>query len=355
MKILAISPACDNTKVALYENRDLIWIETQYYEPSDLEAFPNIIAQEDFRVGKIKELLDAKGERLNGIQAFAATGGMLHPVEGGTYLINVDMLQDLLSHKYGESPANLGAPLAMRLAGMAGSRYAYVVDPPVVDEMSEFAHITGFPEVSRWSVFHALNQRAVAHREAENLGKKPADCNFIVCHVDEAVSIGAHAGGKVVEVNDIANASGGMSLRRSGDLPPMALFDLCFSGKFSHRELKARLLEAGGFLGHLGTDDLEEVVRRIKAGDRKTIITFEAFIFQIIKQVGACAAVLGGRVDAIIITGGLAANEYICAQLSRRISWIAPVVAYPGDEEIQALVEGTLRVMLGAEEARTYA
>jgi butyrate kinase len=355
VKILAINPALDSTKIALYENYDPIWIEIQSYEASDLEKFPNIISQEDFRVEKLKELLESKGERLSEIQAFVSVGGRLHPIDGGTYLINIDMLQDLLGCEYGESPSNLGAALAIRLASIVGSRYTYVVDPPVVDEMSETAHITGLPEVSRRSVFNALNQRAVAYREAANLGKDITECNFIVCNLDDTVSIGAHSKGKVVDVNDTDNASGAMSLRQSGDIPPAALVDLCFSGRYTKEEIKARLLGSGGFMAHLGVDDFEKIVKQVRGGDRKSYLVFEAFIYNVAKHVGACAAVLKGEVDAILLTGKIAANEYFCMQLSNRIGWIGPVVAYPGEDDTLALVEGVMRVMRGIEEAKVYA
>jgi butyrate kinase len=355
MKILAICPAFESTKVALYENYDNLWTEVQGYSASELEQFPTIVSQEDFRLGKLRELLDMKGERVNDIRAFVATCGVLHPVEGGTYIINIDMLQDLSSCKYGMIPANLGAPLAMRLATAAGSRYAYVVDPPVVDEMSEAARLTGLPDISRWSVFHALNHRAVANREAVNLGKKIADCNFIVCHADYATSVAAHAGGRIIDVNDVDNASGCMSLCQSGDLPPVALANLCFSGKYTHEEITARLQRSGGLMAHLGTGDLGEIIKSANSGDRKTSLIYSAFLFQLTKQIGACAATLGGKVDSIILTGGLAQYEDFCVRLSTLVSWIGPVVAYPGEDEAQALVEGVIRVLKGEEEQKVYA
>jgi butyrate kinase len=355
VKILAICPAFESTKVALYENYDHLWTEIQSYNASELEQFPNIVSQEDFRFGKLRELIDSKGERLNDIRAFVATCGVLHPIEGGTYIININMLQDLSSCKYGIIPANLGAPLAMRLASAAGSRYAYVVDPPVVDEMSEAARLTGLPDVSRWSVFHALNHRAVANREAVRLGKKITDCNFVVCHVDYATSVAAHAGGKIIDVNDVDNASGCMSLRQSGDIPPIALVNLCFSGKYSQEELTDRLQRSGGLMAHLGTDDFEEIIRRAKSRDRKTLHTYNAFLFQLAKQIGASAAALGGNVDSIIVTGRLAQYEDFRVQLSDMVSWIAPVAAYPGEDETLALVEGTIRVLKGEEEQKVYA
>jgi butyrate kinase len=355
VKILAICPAYESTKVALYENYGLLWTEIQEYSAPELAEFPDLVSQEDFRFAKLKELLDSRAERLGDIRAFVATCGALHPVEGGTYLININMLQDLASCKYGVIPANLGAPLAMRLASAAGSRYAYVLDPPVVDEMSETARMTGLPDVSRWSVFHALNHRAVANREAANLGKKAADCNFVVCHLDDAISIAAHAGGKIIDVNDLDNASGAMSLRQSGDIPPVALINLCFAGKYSQEELISRVHQNGGLSAHLGTDDFEEILRRVEGGDRRTALVFNAFAYQITKQIGACAAALGGNLDAIILTGRLAQYEPLFVKLGNSVSWIGPVVAYPGEDETLALVEGVIRVIKGEENPKTYA
>ncbi|MDR0648794.1 MAG: butyrate kinase [Synergistaceae bacterium] len=355
MKILAICPAYESTKVALYENYDLLWIEIQDYSADELAEFPDLVSQEDFRFARLKGLLDSKVGRLSDIRAFVATCGALHPVEGGTYLINVNMLQDLAGCKYGVIPANLGAPLVMRLASAAGSRYAYVLDPPVVDEMSETARMTGLPDVSRWSVFHALNHRAVANREAVSLGKNIIDCNFIVCHLDDAISIAAHAGGSIIDVNDLDNASGAMSLRQSGDIPPVALINLCYSGKYSADELIDRVQRNGGLSAHLETDDFEEILRRVDSGDRRAALAFNTLVYQITKQVGAYAAALGGKVDAIILTGRLAQYEALFVKLGNAVSWIGPVVAYPGEDETLALVEGVIRVIKGEENPKTYA
>jgi butyrate kinase len=355
MKILAVNSFGKCTVAALYENYDLLWIENQEYGQAELSEFPDVMSQEDFRVNKLKELLESRGIKPNSIQAFAAAGGLLHPVTGGTYQITVEMLQDLQSCKYGESPANLGALLAIRMAALAGTRFAYVVDPPIVDEMPPSAHITGLREIGRRSGFHALNQRAVAQREAASMGKPVKECNFIVCHLDDEISIGAHKNGVVVEVNDISAGSGPMSMRRSGNLPPIPLVDLCFSGKYTQDELRSLILNGGGLNAHLDTDDIDEVVRRVRSGDRKAILAFEAFMLQIIKAVGGCAAILRGSVDAIILTGSLAKNEYVIGQLTENINWIARVVAYPGEDETLSLVEGVIRVMRGAEDAKNYA
>ena len=355
MKIFAISPYRDYTRAGMFENFDCLWSETQRYDASDLERFDSFAAQEDFRFNKIRELLTAHEMRIGDINAFVSTGGLLHSIEGGTYHISAEMLEDLQSCEYGENPANLGAPLIVRLALAANSQYVYVVNPPVVDEMGEATRMTGFPGMRRRSSFHALNQKAVAYREAANLGKPLTDCNFIVCHLGRTISIGAHARGKVVDVNDINAGSGSMSLTQSGDLPPATLVDLCFSGELTKEEIKARILAEGGLKGLLGSEDVEDIVRRIKAGERRVALAFEAFLQQLAKQIGAAAAVLRGKVDAIILTGELVNDEYLRTQLIDRVSWIAPLVAYPGEDELLSLVEGVIRVLHGVEEAKSYA
>jgi butyrate kinase len=354
MLILALSPHYDRTKVALYDNYDLLWREEQRYTPSDLAIYPSLIQQEEFRSNKVRELLEAKGEKISGIGVCVAVGGMLHPLESGVYQISVGMVDDLLSCKYGESAMNLGAPMAMRLANRAGVRYALVVDPPVVDEMSGMARMTGLPDIRRKSIFHALNQKAVAAQEAKRLDKSPNECNFIICNLDTTVSIAAHTGGKVTEVNDIQNASGPMSPRQSGDLPPLQLVELCFSGKYSLEELRIRITGAGGFVGHLGTDDFDEIVRKVRFGDRKFQSVFDSFIYQFLKYIGATAAILDGKVDKIIITGKMANNKYFTDLIKERVKWIAPIALYSDRDDISALIERVMTVMTGAEEIKTY-
>jgi butyrate kinase len=354
MLIVALSPHYDRTVVALYDDYDRLWIENQHYSPTDLEVFPDLIQQEAFRADKFREFFKAKGEILSNVNVFVAVGGMLHSLEGGVYQINVRMVDDLLSRKYGESPMNLGAPMAMRLANAAGARYALIVDPPVVDEMTGIAHMTGLPDIKRKSVFHALNHRVVAAKEAINIGKPLAECNFIICNIDTTISIAAHSGGRVIEVNDIQSASGPMSLRQAGDLPPLQLVELCFSRKYSLEELRIRVTGAGGFVGHLGTDDFDEILRRVELGDRKFQSVFDSFIYQLIKYIGATAAVLDGKVDKIILTGMLASNEYFVGLIESKVKWIAKVVTYPGRDDISALIDGVMRVMTGAEEMKVY-
>jgi len=355
VKILAINPHFSSTEVALFDNETRVWEEILRHDLSGLDKFTSIIAQEDFRFSQIKQLLKDKGSDIRSIGAFVAAGGLLHPIDGGTYSVNVKMLQDLISCKYGEIVTNLGAPLAARLANAAGCKYVYVVDPLIVDEMSEIAHMTGLPEIRSKSIFHALNQKAVAHREAAKLGKPVSECNFVVCDMSETISIGAHKCGRVIEVNDVYGGLGPMSLERCGTLPSIALIDLCFSGKYSKEELKTRVLGVGGFVAYLGTNDWNEIVKRVKSGDRKARMVVEAFMHQLTKSIGASTAVLRGQVDAIILTGLMARDESLCGQIRSEVEWAAPVAVYPGEDETLALAEGVMRVMRGVEETKTYA
>lgn len=354
MKILAISPYRESTKIALYKYNDLLWIENQLYDSDELQEFSSMISQEDFRFGKIKEMLEAKGVPLGSIGAFVATGGMLHSLGSGTYNITLQMLQDLLEARYGEIPSNLGAPLAVRLASRARSRFTYVVDPPVVDDMNEVAHLTGLPKLRRKAAFHALNMRSAAWREIKKTEKSAEECNFVICYLDEDISIAAFSRGKFSEANDIYNASGVMSMCGSGDIPPGQLLDLCLSGKYTPEELKLNITSKSGLRGILGVGTFSDMIRQVTASDRKAMLVFDAFMLQLVKAVGACAGVLDGRVDAVILTGGFASEEFFIAKLKERIGWIAPVAVYPGNDEILPLIEGVLRVMMGVEEAKGY-
>ncbi|MDR1510657.1 MAG: butyrate kinase, partial [Synergistaceae bacterium] len=225
MVTLAVSPYYSHTKVALYDDYSFLWGESQYYTSMELELFPSVAQQEEFRAKRIMELISGKGDILSNIGVFVSVGGMLHPVDSGVYHISAEMVDDLLSCKYGESPMNMGAPIALRLANLAGARYALVVDPPTVDEMTGMAHITGLPDIKHKSVFHTLNHKAVAAKEADKLGKPVAECDFIVCNLDTTISVAAHRRGRVTDVNDIQSGSGPISPRQSGNLPPLQLVE----------------------------------------------------------------------------------------------------------------------------------
>ena len=355
MKILTIKTTFGDTKIGLFENSTPIWTETQSYDLLELEEFPSLLDQEEYRCSKLKEFLADKDIKLQDIAVFAATGGILRPMDGGVYSINANLIHDIKDSSYPEYPPNLGAVLAANLANSAKSRYAYIAEPPTVDEMCPASHMTGLPDISRKSVFKALLQKSAVSKEAQRLGKPLADCNFVVCFMDNGASICAHQGNTVIEANDIYGGSGPMSLERSGTLPSVALIDLCFSGKYTQNELKTRVLGVGGFAAHLGTSDTDEIIKRVRSGDRRALITFEAFVRDIVMAVGGCAALLRGKVDSIILMGRMSANSYVCNAIEEQIKWIAPVTAYPDEDELQALADSVMRVMMGQETAKTYA
>jgi butyrate kinase len=355
MKIFVVNPGSTSTKIALYDDAECLWTDTQRYEASELERFESIMDQEQFRCDAIMKVLEARKVSLRDFSAVVGRGGVMKPVKGGTYLVSQSMLDDL---RNGTHASNLGAPLAVRFAkaaeGANGSIPAFIVDPVVVDELADEARLSGLPEMPRASIFHALNQKAVARRAAAELKKPLTECNFVVAHMGGGVSVGAHERGRVVDVNDALGGDGPMSPERSGALPVGGLISLCFSGRCTLEEIEKKINGRGGLVAHLGTNDLREVEKRIGAGDSHAALIFDALCLQLAKEIGRCAAVLKGQVDAVVLTGGMAYSGKLCASLAARAGFIAPVLRYPGENEMQALAEGALRVLRGEESPLQY-
>ena len=354
MKILALNPGSTSTKVALFEDHTELWSETQRYDTDVIGRFSGVMEQEEFRLEEIRKCLAAHGATVADLDAVVGRGGLLKPIESGTYEVSDKMLEDLRACTWGAHASNLGAPLAVRLADEGGCGKAYIVDPVVVDEMCPLARYSGLPEIERRSIFHALNQKAVARRAAVELGKPYAECNLVVAHMGGGISVGAHQKGRVIDVNNALDGDGPFSPERAGSLPVGGLVKLAFSGKYELPQLLKMLTGKGGLVAHLGTNDLREVARRMDDGDEKARLLFEALAYRMAKEIGASAAALSGEVDAIILTGGLAYNERFTKLIRDRVAFIAPVKIYPGEDEMQALVEGALRVLNGSEEARRY-
>lgn len=354
MKIFVINPGSTSTKIALFEDVKCLWSETQRYDMAVIEQFGNIMEQEQFRYDEIVKLLNAKGVKPADFSAVVGRGGLLKPIPGGTYLVSSRMLEDVKNMTYGAHASNLGAPLAIRFATAAGDIPAFIVDPVVVDELVDEARISGLPEIPRISIFHALNQKAVARKAAAELKKPLKECNLVVAHMGGGVSVGAHLKGRIVDVNNALDGDGPMSPERSGSLPVGGLTSLCFSGKHTLKEVQKMINGKGGLVAHLGTNDLREVEKRIEAGDEKAALVFEAMSLQISKEIGSCAAVLKGEVDAIVLTGGLAYSDKLCARIGSRVEFIAPILRYPGEDEMQALAEGAYRVLLSEEPPLKY-
>lgn len=354
MKIFVINPGSTSTKIALFEDATCLWTDTQRYETTVIEQFGNVMEQEQFRYDEIMKVLDAKGVKPEDFTAVVGRGGLLRPISSGTYFVSGRMLEDVKNMTYGAHASSLGAPLAIRFATAAGDIPAFIVDPVVVDELVDEARISGLPEIPRISIFHALNQKAVARKVAAELKKPMQECNIVVAHMGGGVSVGAHLKGRVIDVNNALDGEGPMSPERSGSLPVGGLTALCFSGRYTLEEIRKMINGKGGLVAHLGTNDLREVEKRIAAGDQRAALVFEALSLQISKEIGSCSAVLKGEVDAIALTGGLAHSDKLCERITSRVGFIAPVLRFPGEDEMQALAEGALRVLRNEEAPLKY-
>lgn len=353
--ILAINPGSTSTKVALYRGSEELWSDTQRYDTDRIRVFSGIPAQEPFRLGEIRKALENRGTDISGLDAVVGRGGLLRPIQGGTYSVNAHMLEDLRSCRWGSHASNLGGPLAKSLAEEAGGKPAFIVDPVVVDELMDEARLSGIPEIERKSIFHALNQKAVARRAASEIGKPYEDLNLVIAHMGGGISVGAHLRGRVVDVNNALDGEGPFAPERAGSLPAGELVKFAFSGEMELGDLMRRMVGGGGLVAHLGTNDLREVEKRLREGDQKADLIFRAMAYQVSREIGSRAAALSGEVDAVVLTGGLAFSEAFVKAIAGRVSFIAPVKVYPGEDEMRALAEGALRVLSGEESAREYA
>lgn len=352
-KILTINPGSTSTKIAVFEDENQIFEETLRHDVDVIGKYNFIVDQYEFRKDIIISALEKNNIKLEELDAVVGRGGMLKPIESGTYEVNEAMLNDLKQAKYGEHASNLGALLAYEIAKSIGKK-AYIVDPVVVDELDDVARISGLNLIERKSVLHALNQKAVARRFAKETHRKYEDLNLIVTHLGGGVSVGAHKKGRVVEVANALDGDGPFSPERTGGLPVGDLISLCFSGKYTKEEIKKMLVGKGGLVSYLGTNDAREVVKKIQNGDKYAELIFYAMAYQISKEIGACAAVLKGEVDQIILTGGIAYNETFTTWIKEMVGFIAPITVYPGEDELKALALGGLRVLKGEENSKEY-
>ncbi len=352
-RILVINPGSTSTKIAVYENEQEIFVDTIRHQVDELEQFVQVADQFSFRKEAIFSALDKAVVSLNSIQAIAARGGLIEPIESGTYFVNELMLQDLKAGEHGQHAANLGALIAHEIASVYQIP-AYVVDPVVVDEMQEIARISGSSLFKRASVFHALNQKAVAREYAEDIGKQYHDLQLIVAHLGGGVSVGVHQNGKVIDVNNGLIGEGPFSPERAGTVPVGDLIELCFSGKLTKDEIKRQLVGEGGFVSYLGTSDCLLVEQMIFDGNQQAKLIFDAMAYQVAKEIGAASTVLFGKVDAIILTGGLAHSTMLVDEISSRIKHLGHIEQKPGENEMLALAKGALRVLQGREIVNEY-
>jgi len=352
--ILAINPGSTSTKFALFEEDKLIFEKTLRHTSEELSGFRKITDQFHFRKNLIMKELSGQNIDLSGLAAIVGRGGLIKPIESGIYEVNEKMIDDLRKGIMGEHASNLGGLIADEIASSFPGAKAYIVDPVVVDELESVARISGHPAIERISIFHALNQKAVARTYAESVKKKYEDLNLILVHMGGGISVGAHRMGRVIDVNNALNGDGPFSPERSGGLPSGQLVDLCFSGNYTHQEMKSMITRKGGMVAYLGTNNFIEANEMADRGDQKAVLMLEAIAYQISKEIGSAAAVLEGKVDAIILTGGLAFQKSHVEKIRRRIGFIAEVVVYPGEDEIKALAFNGLLALDGKIEIRDY-
>ncbi|KKI93035.1 butyrate kinase [Bacillus sp. SA1-12] len=352
-RILVLNPGSTSTKIGVFDNERSIFEKTLRHDVQKLHTFPTIIDQYDFRKQSILETLHEEGINISKINAVCGRGGLLRPIEGGTYTVNEQMLEDLRIGYAGQHASNLGGIIAYEIASGLNIP-AFIVDPVVVDEMEDIAKISGMPAIERRSIFHALNQKAVARRVASDFNKKYEDMNLIITHMGGGITVGVHKRGRVVDVNNGLHGDGPFSPERAGTVPAGDLISMCYSGEYYLEEMMKKIVGQGGLVGYLGTNDAVKVEKMVEAGDRKASLIYSAMAYQIAKEIGSASAVLKGKVDAIVLTGGLAYGKKFVKEISSYIDWIADVLVFPGENELQALAEGALRVLTKEEKAKHY-
>ncbi|UBK28776.1 butyrate kinase [Clostridium perfringens] len=352
-KLLIINPGSTSTKIGVYEGEKEVLEETLRHSAEEILKYDTIFDQLDFRKEVILKVLKEKGIDINELDAVVGRGGMLKPIEGGTYEVNEAMVEDLKIGVQGPHASNLGGILSNEIAKEIGKR-AFIVDPVVVDEMEDVARLSGVPELPRKSKFHALNQKAVAKRYAKEHNTSYEDVNLIVVHMGGGVSVGAHRKGRVIDVNNALDGDGPFSPERAGGVPSGELLEMCFSGKYSKEEVYKKLVGKGGFVAYANTNDARDLIKLSQEGDEKGSLIFNAFIYQIAKEIGSMAVVLDGEVDAIVLTGGIAYSDYVTNAINKKVKWIAHMVVYGGEDELLALAQGAIRVLDGVEEAKIY-
>lgn len=353
VKSLIINPGSTSTKIGVFEDETLLFEETLRHSTEEIAQYASIVDQKDFRKDIIINLLKEKDFDMNSLNMVVGRGGMLKPIPGGTYAVSDDLLEDLKIGRQGQHASNLGGILAREIGDSIGVP-SYIVDPVVVDELAPIARYSGVPELPRTSVFHALNQKAVAKRYAKEASKAYDSLNLIVVHMGGGVSVGAHKQGKVVDVFNALDGDGAFSPERAGAVPSGALIKMCFSGQYTEKEVYKKIVGGGGFNAYCGTNDMRDVEKMVADGDAKATEVRDAFIMQVAKDIGSMACVLKGKVDQIIVTGGIAYDKAVVEGLKERAGFIAPMTVYPGEDELLALVQGGLRVLNGEEEAMVY-
>lgn len=352
MKIFVINPGSTSTKLAIFSDDKEVVSENIQHSIQQLKDFDTIYDQFDFRMKCVNEFIEEHAIDISTLSAVVGRGGLVRPIPCGTYLVNDLMVNDLKEGKEGHHASNLGPALAKAIADIAKIP-AYIVDPITVDEMEDVAKITGFPEITRQSRLHTLNHKAVGRKAAAALGSRYEKMNFVICHLGTGISIAAHKQGKIVDMCD-ARGEGPMCGDRAGGINSFLMMEFALSGQLTHDELIKKIYSKSGIVAHLGTKDIREVEKRIQNGDEHAKLILDAMIYQCAKEIGAQSAAISGKVDRVVLTGGMTYSGYITKKLSAMVEFIAPVMVFPGEEEMEALALGALRVLTGEEEAKLY-
>ncbi len=359
-RLLVINPGSTTTKVALFEGERLLQAETLRHSTAEIRAYEHILDQYDLRLRALLGFMSAHGIVPSSLSAVVGRGGLLRPIPSGTYMVNKRMLEQLHRRdKEREHASSLGAPLAQEIASRAGVP-AYIVDPVCVDEFDDLARVSGLPEITRKSLSHALNLKAISRRAAVDLGSRYEELNLVVVHLGGGISVSAHRRGRMVDVNQALDGTGPFAPERAGGLPVGDVVRMCYGEapyqglSITYDQMFRRLAGEGGLVAHLGTNNALEVEERIAAGDEYARLVYEAMAYQIAKEIGALATVLQGRIDAIVLTGGVAHSQMLMDWVRERVAWIAPMLVYPGEDEMLAMAQGALRVLRGEETAKEY-
>jgi len=352
--ILVINPGATSTKIAVYQGNRSVFLKTIRHECGELDTFARTSDQLDFRLNLVLTEVEANHIPFDDIGIILARGGLLHPIESGVYEVNKAMISDLEAGVSGDHASNLGGLIANRLLGKFQNARAYIADPVVVDEMQDVARISGHPEFERLSIFHALNQKSVARTYAHSRGVEYEDLNLVVAHLGSGISIGAHQKGRVIDVNNALDGEGPIAPERSGTLPAGALARYCLEKDLSWTEVKKMLTGEGGLYAYTGHKDAHRLEKEARAGDPKASLLQNAMAYQVSKEIGALSTVMNGEVDAILITGGMAHNPDLTGEVKKRVSFIAPVLIFPGEDEMRALAQNGSLLLSGKIQARKY-
>jgi butyrate kinase len=344
-RILAINPGSTSTKIAVFDGKEQIFVKNIKHSTEELSAVNKITDQTDFRKRVILKELEENDIPLHSIEIVIGRGGLVKPIPSGIYKVNDLMKTHLYNGYSGEHASNLGGLIADNISKEIGLSASYIADPVVVDELQPVARITGHPLFERVSIFHALNQKAVARGYAQEIGKEYEALNLIVAHMGGGISVGAHEEGRVIDVNQALDGEGPFSPERAGTLPTGQLVNVCFSGKYTKEEVKKMLVGKGGYVGYFGINDAYQIEKNAQAGDEKAQLIEGAMAYQVAKAIGEAAVVLKGKIDAILLTGGIAYGKPIVDEITRYVDWLAPVKVYPGEDEMSALAMNALMIL----------